>query len=58
MSGKGSIRFSELFADTVSAHGAEFGYNYYVLQHGMEYWEFRFWLLATGNVDALAYYLA
>lgn len=56
MNGKGNVRFSELFADTVAAHGAEWAHRFYCGKHGMAYWEFRFWLRATGNVDALEYF--
>ena len=44
MNGKGQIRFSELFADTVNTHGLRFAWAYYVTKHGMQPWEFRFWL--------------
>lgn len=56
MHGNQNVRFSELFADTVATHGSEWAYNYYVRKHGMEYWEFRFWLTVTGNITALEYY--
>lgn len=48
MSGKGNVRFSELFADTAREHGIEFCYEYYVRKHGMAYWEFRFWASSLG----------
>lgn len=48
MNGSGDIRFSELFTDTASVHGIEFAYHYYVLEHDMEYWEFRFWATQCG----------
>ena len=57
MSGKGNIRFSELFADTLAQHGAEWCFEYYCVKHGMEYWEFRFWLTQCGSESDLAYYL-
>lgn len=48
ISGRGQVRFSELFADTVSTHGAFWALAYYV-KHGMTVDEFSFWLRATGN---------
>lgn len=56
MQGCVTVPFSSLFADTVSEHGAEWAHRYYCVKRGMPYWEFRFWLSATGNTDALAYY--
>lgn len=44
MNGSGQVRFSELFADTVSAHGTEWAYVYYCKQQGMPTWEWQFWL--------------
>lgn len=43
MHGTGNVRFSELFADTVSEHGIEWAYDYYVVKHKMAYWEWDFW---------------
>lgn len=51
MNGKGNVRFSELFADTVQTHGLMFAMEYYVVNHGMEYWEFVFWCHATNVAD-------
>lgn len=55
MNGSGSIRFSELFADTAATHGIEFAYQYYVIRRGMAYWEFRFWAKQSG-MDFHNYY--
>lgn len=46
MQGKGSIRFAELFADTVQAHGVAWAAAYYA-KKGMPLWECVFWLRAT-----------
>jgi hypothetical protein len=43
MQGSGSVRFSELFADTVNTHGIEWAKTYYT-KRGMQEWEFNFWL--------------
>ncbi len=47
MNGKGSVRFSDLFADTVSVHGIAWAWRHYVCKHGMADWEFAFWCRAT-----------
>lgn len=44
MNGSGNVRFSELFADTVSEHGECWAFGYYVCKHGMSEWEFAFWM--------------
>lgn len=46
MSGKGSVRFSELFKDTVECHGILWSWQFYKT-NGMPDWEFGFWLRAT-----------
>lgn len=46
MQGKGSIRFAELFADTVQAHGVAWAAAHYA-KKGMPLWECMFWLRAT-----------
>lgn len=43
MNGAGKIRFSELFADTILAHGELWAINYYT-KRGMQEWELMFWL--------------
>ena len=43
MRGSGSIRFSELFRDTVETHGVSWAFQYYCRKHGMQPWEFAFW---------------
>lgn len=43
MKGHGEIRFSELFADTVRVHGADWAEWWYT-EGGMEAWEFQFWM--------------
>lgn len=43
MSGKGDVRFSELVADTIKAHGLMWSYGYYVQRNGMKAWEFFLW---------------
>ena len=47
MAGAGSVRFSDLFADTVNVHGINFAFDYYIVRHGMAVWEFKFWRLVT-----------
>ena len=44
MNGNIQVKFSELFIDTVQAHGVRWAWSYYVDKHGMAPWEFRFWL--------------
>lgn len=44
MNGKGSVRFSELFADTARVMNETEMYCYYVLKGKMADWEFRFWM--------------
>ena len=44
MNGKGTVRFSELFADTLLSHGYDWTRNYY-LEHGMSEKEFQVWFL-------------
>jgi len=55
MSGKGNVRFSELFRSTAQEHGIEFCFQYYVQQKHMAYWEFRFWAASLG-FDEDGYY--
>lgn len=43
MNGSGSIRFSDLFADTVMTHGVVWSQNYYT-KKGMSKVEFGLWL--------------
>jgi hypothetical protein len=52
MSGSQNIRFSDLFADTVNTHGLRFARKHYVIKHGMQEWEFQFWLTSCFG-DAL-----
>ena len=49
MNGAGSIRFSELFADTVQAHGLFWAWCEYVERNKMPEWEWQFWVEATGT---------
>ena len=49
MNGKGSIRFSELFKDTVECHGEWFAFCHYVIKHKMQEWEYYFWLKVIGH---------
>ena len=51
MNGKGSIRFLELFADTVAAHGWQWANAEYA-RCGMELWERRCWFRAIGYTGA------
>jgi hypothetical protein len=44
--GTPAVPFSELFRDTVLAHGVRWAAAYYS-KHGMPTWEFLFWLNAT-----------
>lgn len=46
MQGKGSIRFVELFRDTVECHGLAWAVRHYKAR-GMEAWEVVFWLRAS-----------
>ena len=46
MQGKDSVRFSELFKDTVETHGMLWARNHYT-KNGMADWEFAFWMHAT-----------
>lgn len=56
MSGKGNVRFSELFADTVETHGWDFAHKYYTGTHGMRFWEFQFWARQS-QIDGWEYYM-
>ena len=47
MSGKGNVRFSDLFLDTLNTHGLAFCHAYYVTQKGMAEWEFKFWAFSV-----------
>ena len=42
MNGKGSVRFSDLFADTLLTHGYDWAKAYYA-EHGMSEGEFNTW---------------
>ena len=42
MNGSQSVRFSELFADTLCAHGVMWSFDYYT-SHGMSELEFSLW---------------
>ena len=44
MQGKGNVRFSDLFADTLNTYGYEWAKAYY-LSHGMSEGEFSVWFL-------------
>ena len=48
MQGKDSIRFSEMFADTVECHGVQWAARHYA-KRGMAMWEVLFWLRATSK---------
>lgn len=54
MSGSGSVRFSDLFADTVKTHGVLWAAEYYA-KRGMKEWEFRFWLNGVQRMSQLQY---
>lgn len=45
--GTPALPFSELFADTVRAHGVAWAWSYYTTRGRMAAWEFNFWLRAT-----------
>lgn len=45
MSGRGNVRFSELFVSTFETHGLKWTRDYYT-RRGMQEWEFKFWLHA------------
>ena len=42
-----SIHFSELFTDTIRAHGLRYCFEYYRVKHKMELWEPLFWINST-----------
>lgn len=46
MRGSIQVPFSELFADTVQTHGAEWARAHYT-KRGMQDWEFQHWMRAT-----------
>lgn len=46
MFGNQSVRFSELFKDTVKVFGVVDAWKHYS-KHGMQRWEFRFWCKLT-----------
>ena len=48
MHGTGNVRFGDLFADTVAAHGASWAAGYYA-KRGMALWECLFWLRAAAG---------
>ena len=58
MNGKGQVRFSELFADTIKTHGMVFGFEYYVNKHGMQTWEFGLWfyIVYGRKFEGIEYY--
>lgn len=43
MNGKGDVRFSDMFKDTVETHGWEYAHKHYVLRGKMPEWEWLFW---------------
>lgn len=45
------IRFSELFADTVKAHGVIWAHSHYCKKGKMAEWEFNFWLCVTQRMS-------
>lgn len=45
--GTPAVPFSELFSDTVRAHGAAWAMAYYTTTGRMSAWEFEFWMRAT-----------
>jgi len=54
MRGSLSVRFSELFADTIQTHGVVFALCYYC-KRGMTEWEFAFWMRSLGFWNSEAY---
>lgn len=46
MSGTPAVPFSDLFRDTVLAHGVAWAWSYYS-RRGMPQWEFRHWCRVT-----------
>ena len=48
MRGTTLVRFSDLFADTVSTHGADWARKHYT-RNGMAEWEFDFWMKGIRN---------
>lgn len=51
MTGSGSVRFSELFADTLQCFGCLDAKHYYCEKHGMQEWEFWFWYDRAINAE-------
>ena len=45
LKGYNDVLFSDLFADTVNAHGVSWAHTYYCLDNGMPEWEFVCWRL-------------
>jgi hypothetical protein len=45
MQGKGNVRFTDLFSDTVRTHGVRWAATYYC-KRGLSISEFLFWLKA------------
>lgn len=43
MTGSPTVRFSDLFADTVATHGVAWAHRHYI-RRGMPAWEFGVWL--------------
>ena len=58
MNGSGSVRFSELFADTIETHGVQWAHAYYTGKHAMQAWEFSFWFRtwAGREFEGIGYY--
>ncbi len=52
MHGTPTIPFSELFADSVRAHGTIWAWNHYVKKGKMKEWEYKFWLLNLWGLTA------
>lgn len=52
MHGTIHIPFSELFADSVRAHGTIWAWKHYVQKGKMPEWEYKFWLLSTNGLTA------
>ena len=50
MNGTQTVKFSELFADTVRAHGLQWAHLHYTSK-GMKEWEFRFWFGTMNGVN-------
>lgn len=43
MNGKGDVRFSDMFRETIRTHGFSYAHKHYVVRGKMSVWEWLFW---------------